>query len=58
MAFGITRITNGPCMDLTKEIFELIVDHHSLALLGLRSEEGRRGGVRVKAPELRTRYEP
>jgi hypothetical protein len=34
MAFGIKRITNAPCMDLTKEMFELIVDHHSLALSG------------------------
>ncbi len=34
MVIGIKLITNGPCMDLTKEMFELILDHHSLALSG------------------------
>ncbi len=34
MAFGMKRITNGPGMELTKEMFEWIVDHHSLALSG------------------------
>ena len=36
MAFGIKLIT--------KEVLELILDHHSLALSGFRSEEGRKLG--------------
>ena len=34
MAFSIKLIPNGPCLDLTKEMFELILNHHSLALSG------------------------
>jgi len=45
-------------MDLTKEMFKLIVDHHSLALPGLGLEERTRVGVRVKAPEPCMRSEP
>jgi hypothetical protein len=34
MVIGIKLITNGPYMELTKEMFALILDHHSLALSG------------------------
>jgi hypothetical protein len=34
MEIGLTLITNGHCMELTKEMFELILNHHSLALSG------------------------
>ena len=44
MAFSIKLITNGPCLDLTKEMFALIVNHHSLALSGLGLEERTRLG--------------
>jgi len=58
MAFGMIRITNGPCMEFTKDMFELIVAHCSLALLGLGLEERTRLGVRVKAPGHAQSYEP
>ena len=34
MVIGIKLITNGPYMELTKEMFALILDHNSLALSG------------------------
>ena len=45
MVIGIKLITDGPCMELTKELFELIFPKGSLTDLSSRRPERRAAGL-------------